>query len=185
MLRPIPLAPKETPPPKKSRNLKIPPFLRKKWVLALLLVGICLIVGLWVRQSTSRNATSVSKTPEYTTVLPKGKDAEALGGWKRISPPENDPVFAYSDTIGKVPVSVSQQPLPATFKNDIDNKVAEVAQKFNATNKLDADGTTVYIGTSAKGPQSVIFTKNNLLILIKSANKIKDAAWIDYIKTLG
>ncbi len=122
---------------------------------------------------------------EYQTVLPAGKSVSELGGWKRVSPVKNDPVFAYADKIGEVSISVSQQPLPQSFKTDIDNQVAELAKKFNATTKIDASSTTVYVGTSAKGPQSAIFTKNGLLILIKSQKKINDVAWEKYIKALN
>lgn len=149
------------------------------------MVVACLVVFLWTRSTSTNHSVITNQTPEYKTVLPEGKNIGKLGGWKRISPPENDPVFAYSDHLDNVPISVSQQPLPETFKNDAANKVAEVAQKFNATDKLDIEDTTAYIGTSSKGPQSVIFTKNNLLIMIKSEKKINGASWISYIKQLG
>lgn len=121
---------------------------------------------------------------EYQTVLPEGKSITSLGGWKRVSPSDGDPVYAYVDTIGGVSVSVSQQPLPDTFKGSTDENVAKVAKKFNATNKLEAGNTTAYIGTSAKGPQSVIFSRNGLLILIKSQKQIDNKAWIGYIESL-
>lgn len=126
----------------------------------------------------------VATTPTYKTVLPNKKSINELGGWKRISPPEKDPVFAYADTIGDVPVSISQQPLPESFKNNTDTQVAELAKKFNATTKIDAGDTAVYIGTSAKGPQSAILAKANLLIMIKSEKKIANTAWANYAESL-
>lgn len=129
-------------------------------------------------------ARPVVSAPTYPTVLPNKKSVNELGGWTRVSPPEQDPVFAYSDTVGGVPISISQQPLPQTFENNTDDQIAELARKFNATTKLEAGNTTVYLGTSAKGPQSVILTKKNLLIMIKSEKKITDAAWIKYVKSL-
>ena len=128
---------------------------------------------------------SQAKLPDFQTVLPGTKSINELGGWERISPPEKDPVFAYVDSIGDVPISISQQPLPAAFRSDVDGQVAELAKKFNATTKIDADGTKVYVGTSAKGPQSAILTKNGVLILIKSQSKIDDAAWAEYVKSLS
>lgn len=117
-------------------------------------------------------------------MLPKGKSIKELGGWKRVSPPKNDPVFAYLDTIDGVPVSVSQQPLPRSFESDTNNQVAELAKKFNATDTINAGGATAYVGTSSKGPQSVIFTSGDLLILIKSEKKISDASWAKYAESL-
>lgn len=122
--------------------------------------------------------------PAYQTALPKGKTIDDLGGWKRVSPAKEEPVFAYMDKIDDVTISVSQQPLPQSFKNNTDSEVAELAKKFNATNKIDAGGTTAYIGTSSKGPQSVIFTHDNLLILMKSIGHVTDTSWANYIETL-
>lgn len=126
------------------------------------------------------NNSGNGNNPEYQTVIPKGKNIADLGGWKRVSPPKASPVYAYSDTLDNVSISVSQQPLPPSFNGN----VAELAKKFNATDKVDANGTDVYIGTSAKGPQSTIFTKNGLLILIKSQKSIDDKAWAYYIESL-
>ncbi len=124
-------------------------------------------------------------TPAYDTVLPGGKTAEALGGWTRISPPNRDAVWAYTDSIGGIPISVSQQKLPADFKtSDTDEQVSQLAKDFDAQETITAASTTVYIGTSAKGPQSVIFNMNDLLILIKSTAPIAKDQWVAYINSL-
>lgn len=132
----------------------------------------------------SKQDSTTKEKPKYDTVLPESKSVDTLGGWIRISPPENDPVYAFLDKIGETPISVSEQPLPESFKGDTDGQLAELAKKFNATSKIEAGNVAVYSGVSAKGPQSVIFTKNNLLIFIKSQNKIDDAAWKKYIESL-
>lgn len=154
-------------------------------VISLGVIGLSLYHHDTALTSRSNNPNNVIENLEYQTVLPSGKSIDALGGWKRVSPSGTDPVYAYVDNISGIPVSVSQQPLPASFKNDVDGQVGELAKKFNATTKLDAGDVKVYLGTSAKGPQSVILTKNSLLILIKSQEKIDDSAWIDYAKSLN
>jgi len=146
-------------------------------LVILLLVVLLVAAGGWAAWNYFK-ASSIPKEPDYKTVVPKDKTVSELGGWKLISPPGKEPVFAYGDTIDGIPISVSQQPLPAG------SQVAEIAQKFNATDKIDADGTTVYVGTSSKGPQSAIFTKNNLLVLIKSESKVSPVSWSNYVKTL-
>lgn len=159
----------------------------------ILVIVICLItVGTVARQQQVVKTKGGSIDPnqlienlEYQTVLPGGKTITELGGWQRVSPDKNDPVYAYVDKIGDVSISVSQQPLPNSFKNDTGEKVAELAKSYNATNKISAGNTTVYIGTSTKGPQSTIFTRNGLLILIKSQKNIDDKAWIAYIESLN
>lgn len=124
-------------------------------------------------------------TPEYDTVLPEGTSIQDYGGWTRVSPPNRDPVFAYVDSIGEIPINVSQQPLPKEFSDQPDEQIGVLAQGYLATKKLDVGGTTVYLGTSGKGPQSVIFTKNKLLILIKASAGIPDEQWQKYIQSLG
>ena len=168
------------------------------------LFGGCILVaiaatacGIWftryhaatgVKAASSRHAPAATGitpgTPPYQTMLPGGKTAEALGGWYRVSPPDRNPVYAYADTIGTVSIDVSEQPLPEGFATDTAEQVAQLAQGFNANEKLQAGGTTMYIGTSSKGPQSVIFTKNQLLVLIKSDSRISNDQWAGYISSL-
>lgn len=152
----------------------------------LALISILIVAGLLVTVGIFNQVRSggSSAKPSYQTILPSDKSIDDLGGWQRVSPPKNEPVYAYADEINGVAITVSQQPLPKSFQKDTDIKVAEVAKNFNATNEIDAGDTKVYLGTSAKGPQSVILTKNNLLILIKSDKKIDGIAWIDYVNSL-
>lgn len=122
---------------------------------------------------------------EYQTILPAGKAIDTLGGWKQVSPDGQDPVYAYTDTLGGVSISVSQQPIPDAFIGNTARRVAELAKSYGATTELTAGDTLFFIGTSAKGPQSVIFTKNNLLIMIKSESQITNDAWISYVSGLN
>lgn len=121
---------------------------------------------------------------DFPAVLPTGKTAASLGGLKPSYPDGNAPVYAYSDSIENIAINVSQQALPESFKGDIDAGVAQTARNFNATNTMVAEGLTAYIGTSSKGPQSVIFAKGETLVLIKSDNKISGPAWVAYIDSL-
>lgn len=136
----------------------------------------------------TENGTAVTELnteqPDYDTVLPEGKNISDLGGWTRVSPSDRNPVFAYVDTLGGVQINVSEQPLPDAFDGDVNNQIAYLAKGYHADVKVDADGTDVYVGTSAKGPQSVIFTKNSLLILIKSSAKISNDDWVVYVSSL-
>lgn len=186
-VRPVSLVKTEPAPRKderqKTHSHRFRQLLGNKKVIALVVVG-CLVAGVLLRNASVNSDTDVKK-PIYQTVLPKGKTIDELGGWKRVSPPKNDPVFAYTDMIDGVPISVSEQPLPQSFKNDTTGQVADLAKKFNATDKVAASSLDVYIGTSAKGPQSVIFAKNNLLVLIKSEKKVSDTSWAKYASLLN
>ena len=131
-----------------------------------------------------KNGANGAQAPTYETTLPGGKSIDDLGGWKRVSPPDRDPVFAYSDKIDNVAISVSQQPLPENLKEDTNKKISELAESFGAATKVEANGLTAYIGTSAKGPQSAILVHKGTLILIKSQATVSQDAWQEYINTL-
>lgn len=122
--------------------------------------------------------------PEFRTLLPAGKSAEQLGGWTRISPPDRDAVYAYVDHIGSIRITVSQQRLPADFKRDTDDAVSDLASGYSAKETVEAAGATVHIGTSTKGPQSVIFARDDLLVLIKSDAPVAAKQWADYVSSL-
>lgn len=123
--------------------------------------------------------------PDYETLLPEGKTIESYGGWTRVSPPNRNPVYAYSDTLNNVPITVSQQPLPDDFKEDSKSQVQQLAAGYAANNELNVPGASAYVGTSAKGPQSVIVLKNRLLILIKASAQIPNSEWEKYIQSLS
>ena len=141
-------------------------------------------LGFGIYRAHSSQAEVGNNQPNFQPLLPAGKTIEQLGGWQKLTAPNKDVFYVYVDDVAGVAVNISQQPLPGKFKNDLTNKMLEMARAYNANVKLDADGTTVYIGTSAKGPQSVLFTKDGVLVLIKSWATIENSAWISYINSL-
>lgn len=138
--------------------------------------------------STNSETRSVpaaaNQKPDYQTIIPDSKATDQIT-WHRVSPPNHNAVFAYADTLDGVQITVSQQPIPDSFKPDISSKVADLAKNYAATDKVTAGTTAMFVGTSAQGPQSVIFAKNNLLVLIKSSSKITDASWAKYAESLN
>lgn len=151
---------------------------------ALIAGGGLLIIGAISLYVALRPVPQVAM-PTHSTILPPDRTVDQLGGWQRVSPPEEEPVFAYADKLDETTISVSQQPLPESFASNIEASVKKLAEDYSATTTLEAADTTVYIGRSARGPQSVIFTKNGLLVLIKSQNTIPNQAWISYINALS
>lgn len=143
-----------------------------------------LIIALLIWSPWNSPASLVEDTPPFHAVTPNSKSIEKLGGWQRLTPPDGTVLYIYTDTLNDVPISVSQQVLPASFKNDKQAKLAEVAKGYNATTPLDAGDIKAYIGTSAKGPQSILFIKHDSLVLIKSKQAIPNEIWVAYIKTL-
>lgn len=185
--RPAPAPQRVGPTPtvsKKSRFRRLTSDKKKVTTIGIS-VSVVILIGLFLTLVIAYNSNSVgSERPKYQTALPQGKTIDQLGGWKRVSPPEATPVFAYADKIEDIPVTVSQQPLPGSLSANSEAQIASLAKSYNATKELDAEGTPLYVGTSAKGPQSAIMTKKGLLILIKSQKKISDEAWAAYAASL-
>lgn len=155
----------------------------------LIIAGIMIFLGVGglgfgIYQAHSSQADVADATPNFTPLLPKHKTIEQLGGWQKLTSPGGDSFYVFVDTVSGVTVNFSQQRLPGKFNGDVTNKMVDLARSYNATNQLKAGDTKVYIGTSAKGPQSVLFTQNGVLVLIKSWATISDSDWISYIKTL-
>lgn len=163
--------------------------------IAVFALAICLTIALSMMphrdspitmpSASDMDSSQPSGDPQFATIVPDGKTDEDLGGWERVSPPESAPVYAYTDKIDDVTLIVSQQPLPESFENNVTGNVADVAKKFYATTELKAGDTKFYLGTSAKGPQSVIFTKYSLLILIKSDAVLSNDTWSKYVESLN
>lgn len=145
--------------------------------------GVVVLGGLTVVLYTLSRPEPTS-APTYDIVLPYERTVEDLGGWRRVSPIEKEPVFAYEDAIGDVAISVSQQPIPESFSSNIAGSVRELAERGSYANVIEAGDTQVYIGRSARGPQSAVFAKNNVLIFIKSQKTISNAEWARYIEQL-
>lgn len=135
--------------------------------------------------TTVPNQTGLERNakPDFSTVVPQGKTINDLGGWTRISPKDRTPVYAYADKLNNVTIRVSEQQLPANLEGNSD-ELQKLATSFNAGQKLTIGDITAFVGTSAKGPQSVIFAKDKLLILITSDQKIDTDHWTTYIGSL-
>jgi hypothetical protein len=126
-------------------------------------------------------ATSEAK-PDFKPVLPNGK-VDSTGSGKVAFDPTHD-VVSFTDKIGGVDVTVSEQPLPATFKNDPEGQVATLAKNLNANEVINESNPKAYLGRSIKGPQTVLFTKNNLLVFIYAPGALDKAALAEYITLL-
>lgn len=119
--------------------------------------------------------------PDFTYILPKGKSAGADMAVK--FDPEKK-VVNFQDSIGGVPITISQQQLPTSLKEDTQNRVKKLAEEFAATEVLSTANPTAYLGTSAKGPQTIIFAKKDLLIFIQSSKEIDNHDWAEYVTNL-
>lgn len=173
-------------------KLKLPNLTRKQ--LRLLKIGVPVAVvavsgavlapRLLPEKSSDQQAvmSAVTRQPDYDPVLPNGNKQEANKG--KLGYDSAKKVASFPDQIGNVKVTVSQQPLPETFKKDTDAQVKKLAENFSAKEVINTSTPTAYLGTSAKGPQTVIFAKNDLLVFITSDSVIDKELWAEYITRL-
>ena len=124
--------------------------------------------------------TSVSAQPDFATLKPTTVENQATepkyDGTKKVA--------SYNDVLDNVPITISQQPLPTGFQSDPTGKVADLAKQINANDKISTSDTTAYSGLSAKGPQTIVFTKNDLLVFIYADKKINTLSWSKYIESM-
>lgn len=174
---------------------------RKRFFFVIpLLIAIAVIAVYFIQQNNHQNTPSVTKssgsntpvntvgklvpgTPTYTAILPTGKNLKDLGGsWVRS---DKQPSFIYVDKIGTAQINVSEQPLPDSFKDDSAHEVQALATSFNATEKISLGTNTIYIGSYGQDIQRVIFTKNDLLVLITSNGTVSASQWATYVSSLN
>lgn len=167
---------------------------RRLRVQLVIVLVVCVTLFLWLKphifqtktpsahpaQSTSEAMPSeiTKESPDFVALTPSGKTVE----WNRLAPPNSASFYVYTDTINGISVRVSEQPLPSNLQSA--DQMAELAKNYNANRSITVDTATVYIGTSLKGQQSVIFTKRSLLVLITSNATLNDEQWSQYISSM-
>ncbi len=164
---------------------------KKTLIIALLLVVAGVIVaGVGVSTLIRSHNAQVHQTakdgtsPAFKALLPANTTIDELGGWNKQVTPNNETYFVFIDTINATTIRLSQQELPTTMQKNTSTSIAELAKSYNANRTLTASDTKVFIGINTKGQQSVIFTKDNLLVLAVSEATIPDDAWTHYITNL-
>jgi hypothetical protein len=118
--------------------------------------------------------------PRFPILYPSSKSPDDFDV-VRISPDGADVSYTYLDqlTVDGGVFKVTQQEIPEGFD------LEKTATDFQATNIIQIDEDKVYHGYSEKGGvQSLIFTKNDKLITIRSPQKFTDDQWAGYIISL-
>lgn len=182
----------------KKRVSQIKAFIitRRKHAIGTLAV-ILLGVGLMVFSSSSNENTatlgeSISEglqisddtlpreKPQFTILYPKGTSEENYDV-VRISPAESDPSYTYLDrfTEDGAIFRVTQQEIPSNFN------LEEAAVGFQATDVIQVDNNKIFHGFSEQGGiQSLLFIKEDKLVLIRSPQKFNDDLWANYYLSL-
>lgn len=151
--------------------------------IPVLFIGLGLLVGNH-QPSTSEGkpkvAGEVAVKPDFTTLKPTTTENQATG----IKYDTTKKVASYNDVLDGIAITVSQQPMPSKFVGDPTGEVEKLAKQINANDKISTSTLTAFAGISIKGPQTVLFAKNDLLIFIFADKKIDTLKWIDYIDSM-
>lgn len=136
-----------------------------------------------VKGDSSHQKIPLNQTPEFPVLTPAGKKVEELGGFARVSPEGSAAAYAFTDKITDIPIKVSQQQLPEAFKTN-PSEMENLSKQYYANTLIQVDTTAVYVGTSDKGPQTAIFTKEGLLVFIVADREVPDIEWVRYVTNL-
>lgn len=100
----------------------------------------------------------------------------------RSSPEGNTPAYTFIDRVDQTEVRITQQQIAAI---EGFSGVGEAAENFQATDVIQVDGENIYHGVNERsGVQSLITTKNGILILISSPRQLPDEVWVGYVTSL-
>jgi hypothetical protein len=171
-------------------TIKIPPQLlvHKKWLIcgAVCLVAVIglttvLVITKGSKQGSDTTAvlSAAEERPNFTFLLPRGDATGKVFQYNRESQ-----TVSFTDSIGGVRIVIHQTPLNKDLKEDTESKLEKIAQDNAFNEKIVTANPTAYLGTSAKGPQTVLFVKNDLQVFIASDKKIDNHDWAEYITSL-
>lgn len=184
------------------KKIKIADFRQKKYYLsASMVVALVMLMSfaalvtnkqvvkttkvLGTTNNNSSKKTLPRENPKFKILLPSGDQKNIISDIVRSTPNNVAPGYRYFDDINGSTISVTQQQLPESFKADVASKVAAMAKDFQANNVIKINDNIVYHGINEKTKQqSLIFTKNNLLVFIISEKKLSDDDWAGYITSL-
>lgn len=124
------------------------------------------------------DGASAQNRPDFKLIYPGGSK-------KDTSYDANKKVASFNDELEGTKLTISQQSLPANFRYDPNAEVEKLAKQINANTKLDVAGLSAFMGQSIKGPQTVVFAKNGLLIFVKSETTVETRNWNDYVSSFN
>ncbi len=92
----------------------------------------------------------------------------------------------YTDTLDGTNFTVTQQLVSEDLAQGGDQQVENLAQALPvpAESVLQVNDTKIYIGVSDQNRQALLFTKENILILISTEGLIDEASWVGYVSSL-
>lgn len=152
--------------------------------LIILTLAIIISAGLVLKAALNRSHQSKSfvntmlASPNFHVLKPADNPTVTL------APLKGDHAFSFDDKIAGIAVTVNQQPLPSDFKANPAQALADFAKTLQTTTKFGAGSVTAYTGKTARGEQTTVFVKNDLLLFITSKQSLSNDQLANYINLL-
>jgi hypothetical protein len=121
-------------------------------------------------------------SPTYDTLIPNNSIESTTSG--QIAYNKQKQLTSYTDEIGSIQATISQQPLPEKFKKDPFGELEKLAHEIGASEKLQTGTTTAYVGLSGEDTQTAVFIKNQVLVFITAAKEFDVLELFTYIDSL-
>lgn len=176
-------------------KVDIPWPLVRRWgirvgVGLVVLVGMVMAMRLYLggvgtdKPEASKATSEESETPSYQPLAPKGKQNLASGDAAVSTYDSKRKLYSYNDNYEGVQLTVSQQPLPSSFKSD-PIQIRKAADSIRATDEIDTALGMAYIGFDEKANvQRVMLVYRDLLVFIMTNKKLDNETIKSYIETL-
>ncbi len=148
--------------------------------LGLVLAVVCIIVlnGSSSSPATKPVAARDRTTPDFVPLRPSAEKASTV----KYDGKRN--LVSYTTTFSGSRITVSQQPLPATFKKD-PRALTGAADSIKATQRLDTDKGPLFIASNEEGSdQMAIYAAEKVLLFIHTDRALDDPSWKAFIELL-
>jgi hypothetical protein len=131
------------------------------------------------------NGTAVVETkPSYQPLAPKDKQNLASNDPSISSYDPQRRLYSYNDIFLGARLTVSQQPIPESFKKD-QSQIRKAADSIYAKEKIETALGPAYIGFDQKtNIQRTMLVYKDLLVFIQTDKKLDNDALKTYIETL-
>lgn len=130
-------------------------------------------------------AVAANAKPTFKPLAPQSSATAATSGTPQVAYDSARNTYSFTDVLKQKPIVVSQQPIPSKF-SDANTAVSKIAIAMGAKESVDTAIGTAYVLTDTKAnAQTIVFTKNNLLVFIQSPFTHPNEDWKHYIEALN
>jgi hypothetical protein len=122
---------------------------------------------------------------DFDELTPNGVKLTELASYKVRKTPADDVILSFQDQRDSLVIEVTEQKIPDSFRGKVAEQTEKIAKDLQATDIIQIDDIRIYHGVSEKtGVQSLVTTKKDLLIFMRSDVKQSDEFWAAYYLSL-